>query len=427
MDIRQLCQVLAVSTAVASATAAFGALSSGELAVLRMGDGSSSLGSDVTTAQPVFIDVYDLVSGTVTSSHPIDSAGATALTLGWSGGHDGQLSRSSDGRYLLFGGYRADAGSADPAAQSASDVNRVIGRVDLTDWTIDTSTALTNSYNNAEMTAVVSDNGQRFWTAGSLSGDATTSTPDSGGLRYVASLGNSTSVNVGQTQFAGATLEPDSMRNARIVDGQLYITTASQGSFTNRGLYKTATPLPTSGPQLVQGLMNNNEGNSASSDQELTPDSSGKWVPKKDFLLLDLSPLVPGYDTAYGTGGKAEYSKWSLISDGAGGYTWKQVQIVTLKNSADVNSLEYLLGTNGEVKLFAATDLGIYRFEDTAGYIATQPSLAAGSVVIISPAYYITAPADTKFRGIESLAAVPEPTAFGLTAVAMVMAGRRRK
>jgi hypothetical protein len=423
---RNFYRTMAVSAALAGATAAtHAALVDGQLAVLRMGDGSIALGN-ATTAQPIYIDVYDLGLGTVTS-HPIGSAGAAAATLGWSGSHDGHLSLSSNGQYLLFGAYRADAGSADPVAQSAAVVNRVIGRVDLSNWSIDTGTALTDSYNNTEMTAVVSDDGQRFWTAGSSSGDATAGTPDSGGLRYVTSVGSSTSVNIGQTQFAGGSLEPDSMRSARIVDGQLYITTASQGSYANRGLYRTATPLPTSGPRAVVGLMNNNEGNSLSSDQELTPDDTGKYVPKTDALLLDLNPLVPGFDTAYGTGGKAEYSKWSLIDDGTGDYSWKQVQIVKLSGAEDINALEYLIGTAGEVDLFATTDDGIYRFEDSTGYVGTQPTVDVGFISASAPAYFIAAPANTKFRGIEALATVPEPALMGLAGVAVMFLGRRRK
>lgn len=420
----QLASVLAVLTP-------FGVAARGDFRIVavQLGDGASPVGD---TAQAVSLSEFSLAgsTGTLLDSHSIPSTGAAALTLGGAGGHDGHLNVAGNGQYLLLGGYRANAGAPNPVAQSAADVNRVIGRISLSDWSIDTTTALADAYSGGELDAVVSDNGLHFWTAGDGTNNGSPST--GGGLRYVDHLGAGTTTNLSQTQTipSPSGLDPDSMRSARLVNGQLYITTASQGSFGNRGLYATTDPLPTTGPQTMIPLMNNNEGNSSSSVQEMAPDSKGKWVPKSDIVFADLNPAVPGLDTAYSTGGKNEVAKWSLIDNGLGGYAWKQVQVSTFLNNGndglDVNALDLVVNPDDSVDLFVANDAGIYRLIDSTGYVGVQPPAAAGFVTINDVPYYITAPANTKFRGI-AIVAVPEPASLGMLAIAALGLLQRRR
>lgn len=375
----------------------------GDLAIVRLAGVSTD-----SNAQAVFIDEYS-PSGVLVGSHPISSAGASALTLSGGGQHDGHLNLSSDGQYLLLGGYRANAGAANPSAATAASVSRVIGRIDSS-YNANTSTALNDAYDQTEMTSVMSDNGQRFWTAGSGSYtnvDLGVSVPTTtGGLRYVGAVGASTSVNLSQTQTVpvGAGLQPDSLRNARIINGQIYVTTASPESFGNRGAYKTTVPLPTSGAQTMIPVINNVEGSA--------PDPTGKNVPKSDLILLDLNPAVPGFDTAYTTGGKADYEKWSLI-----GGTWTKFSNKAIPSGEDIQAFDAISTPSG-VQLYASTISRVYSLLDTAGY--------GGDFSQTFPTTpLITAQDGTQFRGVAAL--VPEPSSLTLAAVTGLTLLRRRR
>ncbi len=391
------------------------AFNGNNIAVLRLGDGRASVDE---SAQMLFLDEYDMVTGNWVSSCAIPSVGSAALTLSGRGEHDGHLTLSSNGQYLLLGGYRADAGAANPVPQSSSVVNRVIGRVDSS-WNVDTSTALSDAYDRTDITAVVSDDGLRFWTVGDgkyenlsdfANGFKTPTT--TGGLRYVSGPGASTSVNLSHVQSISYDdtgkvqgLWPDSIRSARIVDEQLYIATPAYESFVNRGAYRTEDPLPVSGvdtPQNMIPVITNTEGTGA--------DPKGKFVPKSDMVLLDLDPCVPGVDTAYTTGGKDDYEKWSLVGD-----IWIKHSTRLLPSGQEINAFDVLVdGTT--VTLFAATDQGIYRLVDTAGYNADFSSTFGATP-------FIEAGFNTEFRGI---AVLPEPCSLILVSLSGLVLLRRR-
>ena len=77
--------------------------------------------------------------------------------------------------------------------------------------------------------------------------------------------------------------------------------------------------------------------------------------------------------------------------------------------------------------LFAATSLGIYRFIDSAGYVSSQPTAAAGTYDVSGLSYYLSPANGTlEFRGI---AVTPEPATISLVEIALVglLARRRRE
>ncbi len=384
---------LLLAIACGSATAEF---NDNTIVVLRLGDGNGSI-SDA--AQKVFLDEHDSATGALIASHPVPYAGPDTLTIGGQADHDGHLTLSSNGWYLLFGGYRADADAASPVTQAPDVINRVIGRVDQ-DWNVDTSTALDNAYDQCEITAVVSDNGSRFWTVGEGKYDDPTNivndfqTPTTtGGLRYVPALGASTSINLSHVQTITydetgkvVGLWPDSIRSTRIVDDQLYITTPAPESFVNRGAYRTEAPLPTAvvdTPQTMIGVITNTEGQGS--------DPKGKFVPKSDVVFLDLSSSVPGLDTAYSTGGKDDYEKWALVDS-----AWVKLSNRLLPSGQEINALDACVAEDLTVTLFASTDEGVYRLIDTSGYNADFSSTFPADP-------FITPPGNTQFRGIALL------------------------
>lgn len=440
-------KILLAAGVLVSSGAAHAAFTAGNLVVLRVGDGASAL---TLGSEPVFLDEYNAATGAFVASHAVPSTGASALTLGGrNDAHDGHLNLSSDGQYLTFGGYRSDDGATytadlinngtnDPALESAAAVARVVGRVGSS-WNVDTTTALTDAYDHTNLTAVASDNGSRFWTAGSggyLNGLTNTPTT-SGGLRYVPSLGTSDSINVSQTQTTGVALEPDSLRNTRIVNGQLYAITASQNSFGNRGAYATSVALPTpSGDTPIPfnpELINHEGSNTDFGGNTTSGGATGKLYPKSDVIFLDLDPAVPGIDTAYSTGGKKDYQKWALVNPTSNTFAdhredWRVVSSLGLA-SDEINALEASV-VGGVVTLFASTDGGIYKLTDTAGYNAAISSPFGGSYFISTPvAPQIiegTLYSYTDFRGL-ALLPVPEPASCALLAMGTLVLVHRKR
>jgi hypothetical protein len=408
-----LAAVIGVGGVVSSSHASF---DPGTLVVVKVGDGTSAVPFDSNNlAQSVSLDVFNASSAASVESHALPSSGVGAFALSAKNDdHDGHLNLSAGNGYLTLGGYRALPGSAYPVLQSPTAVPRVVARVD-SNWNADTSTAITDAYDHVTITAVATTDGQHFWTGGdgAYTVGATSVLTTTGGIRYVNGLGASTTTNLSQTQTTTATLKPDGVRNLRIVDGQLQFNTASQGSFTNRGVYRTTDALPTSGPQTAIGIITNHEGFATDFFGNSDPDTKGKFHPKSDSYFLD-SDGNGAADLCYSTGGKAELEKWSLV-----GTSWLRTGLLSLFNSSEeINALAATTGPTG-VTLFAATDAGVYKLFDTGGYNGTIVSDTT-----FGANYFITAPANTQFRGLAII--VPEPTSM-LAIFASVMAASRRR
>src|SRR4051794_10869748 len=90
--------------------AASGQLTSGNLFVYRVGDGSGTL---TTTSASSFIDQFNTTTASQTpiNTVAIDNSGANRLTNSGSATSEGFLTRSTNGLLLNFGGYDADAGT----------------------------------------------------------------------------------------------------------------------------------------------------------------------------------------------------------------------------------------------------------------------------------------------------------------------------
>ena len=173
----------------AAAPVSAAGFTSGDIVVVRVGDGTAAL-SGVVTA--VFLDEYN-ASGTLVQSiaSPTSGAGANRrVTVSGSATTEGARA-SADGRYLSLGGYDADPGTASVVGTSATTVPRVVTRVDAA-GVVDSSTAITDAFSTNNIRGVVTDDGNRSWAVGS-----------NGGVRLVAlgSTGATTQINSAPTNL----------------------------------------------------------------------------------------------------------------------------------------------------------------------------------------------------------------------------------
>ncbi|MDI1462810.1 ExeM/NucH family extracellular endonuclease [Catellatospora sp. KI3] len=329
-----------------TASGAAAEASSGNLVVVRVGDGSAALSS---AAAPVFLDEYTAAGALVrTTALPTSVSGANRrFTVSGSATSEGALALSADGRYLTLGGYDADPGLAGVATSSTATVARVAARVDGA-GTVDTTTAITDAFSGANIRGVVSDDGSRVWAVGS-----------SGGVRLAAvGAGTTTQIN---------SVAPTNLRAAAIADGRLYVSTGSAPT----GVYAVGSGLPTTGGQ--------------------TPSLVTAAPSPYGIVALDRDPAVAGVDTIYvaddsasPNGGIAKYSFNGSVWTARGNFRPSGSGARGITGSV----------TGATVTLFATTNAGtaqLVKVEDTAAYDAP---ISATAVVLQ------TASANTALRGV---------------------------
>src|SRR4051812_45314902 len=88
---------------------ALGQFTTGQLVVLRVGDGSSALASSATAT---FLDQYNATTAgqsaptlTVAIPVPASTNSGSGLTIGGSATTEGQITRSADGQFIVVAGY----------------------------------------------------------------------------------------------------------------------------------------------------------------------------------------------------------------------------------------------------------------------------------------------------------------------------------
>ncbi len=363
----------------ASATAALNAngaafISGNNIVVARIGDGVTTYAP--SDAAPVFLDEYDTTTGARVNSVPFASTGAASLTETFgTGGRDGYLTLSPDGKYLAFAGYRKDAGGAAPSGDTATVTPRVVGIVNAA-GVADTSTALTNFSTTVAFRSAVTTDGTNIYVTG-----------NSGGTNSIGytTRGSSSATPINVTNAAG-------FRSVNVAGGQLYASTGSTPKGTFRITDSTGT-IPT--------------GTVTASQTEITRGSSTDSV--SDTVFLDLDPNTPGIDTAY-LAESDNFAKFSLV-----GSTW------TFNGS--IAATGYITGVAakqqiGSVALFFSTDAGIYKFTDS-GYNTTF-SGTQGSA-------FIAPGANQTFRGVAFAPTVPEPTSIAMFGLGALLLGARRR
>ncbi len=360
-------------TVLSGASASAGTVSlTGNIVVLRVGDGSAALTSASTAS---FLDDFTPAGALVaTFPMPTTASGANMpFTNAGSSTSEGFLNLSSDGQYIVCGGYGVAPGTTAIAGTTSATIPRVVARIDL-NGSIDTSTALSDAYSAGNIRSATSDNGMQFWTGGSV-----------GGTRYAAlAATTSTLISMGA---------PTNQRVIGIFAGQLYV---SSGSTPFLGVSTVGTGLPTTSGQTVTLL----------SGFPITAGPSSY-----DYFFADANTLYVADDRAAVSGGGIQKwtqsaGTWTLqytIAPGTIGC--RGLTGVTLGASTILYATTALSSAN---QLVRTTDVGLASVFTT---LATAPTNTAFRGVRIAPVV-CTGGADCNGNSISDACDI----AFGLSA-----------
>ncbi len=325
--------------------------------------------------------------GSLVNTIAVPSSGTSAVTIKLSATTEGLLSLSPDGRYVTFAGYRADVGTANPGTSTT--INRAIGRLDVTNGALDTSTDFL-AYTGDSIRSAVTNNGTNFWLGGA-------GTAGDGGLRYLdgANYGTSNAPTVAITHGQGG--NPNT-RPTYIYEGQLYMGTSSTNP--GNGIAKVGDGLPTTDPQTYTSLTTTNS---------------------QAFFFADLSPTV-GYN------GGSNDTLYSASTSGLAKFSYHPDTQSWVANGTAIALTNTLLDIAGTTSGSTVTVYGssttvndvLYKLVDTAGY-DTAPN-GTWSALANAP----LAGVNTEYRGLVVL--VPEPTGLcllGFAAIGLLRRGRR--
>jgi CotH kinase protein/Concanavalin A-like lectin/glucanases superfamily/Lamin Tail Domain len=146
------------------------AFTAGNLAVLRIGNGTESLGS---SGNSVFIDQFT-TNGTLAGSIAIPDNATNALVISGSASSEGALTRSPDGRLLVIGGYQISLTNAALLSSSlanadATNAPRALGVLDVL-GNFSLAGVTTNQFSRNNMRSGTTDGRGNYWGAGATSG-----------------------------------------------------------------------------------------------------------------------------------------------------------------------------------------------------------------------------------------------------------------
>lgn len=321
----------------------------GNLAIYRVGDGSTTL---TNTGNPVFVDEYTPTGVLVQSiAMPTVASGANRrLVASGTATSEGLMTRSADGYYLLAAGYDAPLPTTGLTGTASATVNRVVARL-TANGVVDTTTALSDAATANNIRGVASTNGVDLWVSGGA-----------GGIRYTT-LGGTTSTQLSTTVT--------NIRTLGFFAGQLY-STSNSGTVIRLATVGTGAPI-TSGQ-----TMTNLNG---------FPATGSPY----GFFFADLDGSA-GVDTLYVAWDDSGLTKYSLV-----GGSW------TARGTIGVSADAYrgLTGvvSGGTVTLYATRKGGagatgggeLVSIVDVSGYNGTFAS---------TPTLLATAASNTAFRGV---------------------------
>ncbi|TAD86430.1 MAG: hypothetical protein EAY75_08295 [Bacteroidetes bacterium] len=244
----------------------------GSIVVVRVGSPEAPLPAGTSA---VFIEEYN-AAGRHLQTIAIPSLGPDKLTLGGRSVTEGVLKRSQNGAFLTLGGYNLEPGVSNPTATTTG-AERVVARVNAAGLVdLSNKVPVDSLYPNAAFRAVVSNNGNQFWTAGGTQG-----------VRYFAH---------GSTQTTLISSTITNLRSLDIQNGNLFLSHAS-GTVSTR-LMQVGVGLPD-----VPGIV-------AAALPGLPTTSSSVG----DFFFADVSADVEGPDVLYLADELSGLRKYSLVA-----------------------------------------------------------------------------------------------------------------
>jgi hypothetical protein len=351
----------AIALNLALGTSALAAnFTAGNLVVYRVGDGSNALSKD---GNLVSLDEYT-TNGTLVQQvmMPTNSfGGKSPLIASGTAISEGEITRSTDGRFIVLTGYGATLGQItgfslqSQFATKGTGVPRVVGLVDGF-GNIDTTTTQTNSLSDKEsIRSAASTDGTNLWLCGA-----------SGGIRYT------TRGSALATQISPSITN---IRQLNISNNQLCFSTAAGA----RGIYTVTPGLPTTGGSSYQVLPN------------LQSAGSSPY----GFVLLSLPGGPAGFNTLYfaDDGGSGGIYKWSLS-----GGVWVSNGVVAVAGARGLTG-----NADGNVHLYIVSSplIGsghLYGYTDTTGWNAA-PVGNGGNISSVAD-FTVTVPANEAYRGV---------------------------
>ncbi|MBM3977122.1 MAG: hypothetical protein FJ299_09045 [Planctomycetes bacterium] len=352
---------------VAFACPALAQFTSGNVVVLQAGDGSGSLAG---TGNPIVLKEFTPV-GAAGITVTVPSTGATPLIMAGSSTAEGNLSLSSDGTQLVFGGYAQGLPNATALGGStAAAINRAIG-------TVNASGAFTRLFPSATLYSGVNirgagSDGTNYWAVGSGEG-----------TDYFGP-GAQTVVSAAKTN----------LRAAAVFNGQLYISSAStNGTPGVTGVFAVGSGLPTTSGQTLTTIA-----------ATANTSTSGFYFNSTGTVLY----------VGVGTG----VQKWTFSG------TWNLAYTLTFTNGANSvvadfsgpNPVVYVTVGSGTANTLAKfTDPGAGGAV-TLTTLATAPANTSFRSVAFAPSGACTTPAVTGHPGSASVCVGAAPVNFNVTA-----------
>ena len=332
-----------------------------EFTVVRIGMGTTALTNDATAT---FLERRKIADGSLVGAAlalPINPSGANKqLTLSGLASVEGQLTRSTDGKYLIIAGYAAAVGSPNVSSSSSATVNRVIGRIDAA-GNINTTTASTG-FTAAGMRGAASTDGNMLWVSS-----------DSGiGYTTLGSTAVPTLLNITNVRGIGIFGSGNGV--------QLY---ASSSSNPNQGLNAVGTGTPTAANTTVTRLTGFNMTNSPASVGFVAFDRDGNGSVDQMYVA----------DDTLGAGGGIQ--RWKLM-----GTSWmREGTVGTGANAGARYVTGWVTGTTATLLVTTAEGGGV-------NPRILQLTDNGGATSAVTTKMLATAAGNTTYRGI---ALAPNP------------------
>jgi hypothetical protein len=332
-----------------------------EFTVLRIGSGAAALTNDATAG---FLERRQVANGTIVGAPlalPTAVNGANRqLTFSGAASVEGQLSRSSNGKYLVVAGYAANPGTVNVSTSTSAATNRVIGRIDAA-GTVNTTTAF-NAFSGSGVRGAASTDGTMLWVA-----------TDTGiGYTTLGSTAAPTILNTGNVRA----LQIFGQNNVQ----QLFVSGGASGTY---GVNTVGTGTPNAAGTAVTTLTGFTQANSPSS---------------YDFVAFDrdangsIDQLYVADDRTV-TGGGVQ--RWKL-----NGATWTLEGTISTGLTAGARGVAGYVAGNTVTLLVTTSEVG-----NTAPRVLRVTD-AGGATAAATSQLLATATTNTTYRGI-ALAPLP--------------------